>query len=115
MKSAEQESVLRSLLQIAAGTVVFFIVFFFVFPGHPGLGGAAIVCATGEIMAARACWDRRHHSRFWLTLAAITLVQGAIIISAPWPETRFPGVVLVPIWLADYAAVYGIIKFVEKL
>jgi len=114
MKSREQGSILLDLLQIGAVAVASFILFYFVFPGHPGLGGVVSVCAIGEIMAARACWDSRHHPRFWLTLAAITFVQGAIIILAPWPEARFPGIVLVPIGLADCAVVYGIIKVVEK-
>jgi hypothetical protein len=88
--------------------------FFFILPNHPWTGGAVSVCVIGEIMAARTCWDSRHHPRFWLTLAAITFVQGAIILLVPWPETRFPGVVLLPIGLADYSVVYGIIKFVES-
>lgn len=114
MKSREQGSRLLNLLQNGAVVVVSFIMFAFVFPNHPWTGGAVSVCAIGEIVAARACWDRRRHPRFWLTLAAITFVQGAIIILAPWPETRIPGVVLLPIGLADYAVVYGIMKFVEK-
>jgi hypothetical protein len=115
MKGREQENGLRSLLQIAAAAVVSFIVFFFILPNHPGTGGAVSVCVIGEITAARACWDRRHHPWFWLTLAVIAFVQGAIIILVPWPETRFPGIVLLPIGLADYAVVYGIIRFVERL
>ena len=54
MKNREQESVLLNLLQIAAAAAIYFIVFFFVFPGHPGTGGAVSVGVIGEIMAARA-------------------------------------------------------------
>lgn len=114
MKGKKQESLLLNLLQIGGTAVVYFIVLFFFFPDHPVTAGAISVCAIGEVMGARACWDLRHHPRFWLTLAAITVVQSAIIILVPWPQTRFPGVVLVPIGLADYAVVYGIIKFVER-
>ncbi len=114
MKSREQESVFVNLLQIAAAAVVSFIMFFFILPNHPGTGGAVSVCVIGEIMAAKACWDRRHHPWFWMTLAVMTFVQGALIILVPWPQTRFPGIVLLPIGLADYAAVYGVIRFVES-
>ena len=114
MKSRGQETALVGLLQIAAVAVVSFILFFFILPNHPGTGGALSVCLVGEIMAAAACWNRRHHAWFWITLAAMTFVQGALIIFVPWPQTRFPGIVLLPIGLADYAAVYGAIRFVES-
>src|ERR1700742_5136225 len=100
-RDVEQESTWSSFLQIAAVAGASFIVFFFILPNHPGTGGAVSVCVIGEISAARACWDRRHHLWFWLTLAATTFVQGAVIMLVPWPETRFPGIVLLPIGLAD--------------
>lgn len=114
MKGREQESGLLNLLQIAAAAIASFIVFFFILPDHPGTGGAVSVCVVGEITAVSACWDRRHHLWFWLTLAVTAFVQGAIIMLVPWPETRFPGIVLLPIGLADYAVVYGVIRFVES-
>jgi ABC-type branched-subunit amino acid transport system permease subunit len=80
-----------------------------------GTGGAVSVCVIGEVTAARACWDRRHHLWFWLTLAATALIQSAVIILVPWPVTRFPGIVLLPIGLADCAVVYAVIRFVERL
>jgi ABC-type branched-subunit amino acid transport system permease subunit len=114
MKGREQESGLLSLLQITATAIASFIVFFFVLPHHPWTGGAVSVCVIGDITAARACWDSRHHLWFWLTLAVTAFVQSAIIILVPWPETRFPGIVLLPIGLVDYAVVYGVMRFVES-
>ena len=115
MKGVERESAGSNLLQIATAAVASFIVFFFILPNHPGTGGAVSVCVIGEVTAARACWDRRHHLWFWLTLAATALIQSAVIILVPWPVTRFPGIVLLPIGLADCAVVYAVIRFVERL
>jgi hypothetical protein len=114
MSGREQESVLFNLLQIAAGAVGSFIFFFFIFPNQPGKGGAVSVFVIGGITATRACWDRRHYAWFWLTLAAVFVVQGGMIIFLPWSKARFPGIMLLPIGLADYALVYGLIKLVEK-
>jgi hypothetical protein len=114
-RDVEQESTWSSLLQIAAVAGASFIVYFFILPNHPGTGGALSVCAIGEITAARACWDRRRHPWFWLTLVATIVVQAAIVILTPWPKTRFPGIVLLPLGLADYALVCGVMRFVESL
>lgn len=115
MQSREHENVLLNLLQIAAAAILSFIVFFFVVPNHSWAGGAAIVCGLGEIMAAKAFWDRRHRPWFWLTLAAVSIVQGGMIVLIPWSKGRFPGMILLPIGLADYAAVYAVLKLVKSL
>ena len=112
MREKEQES---GWWQFVALAVASFIVFAFILPNHPGIGGAICVCVIGEFFAAKACWDRRPHPWFWITLAAMAFVQGAIIILVPWPQTRFPGMVLLPIGLVDFAVVHAVIRFVERL
>ena len=115
MKSREQESVFVNLLQIAAAAVVSFIMFFFILPNHPGTGGAVSVCVIGEIMAAKACWDRRHQPWFWPTLA----VDGLCSRRVDYPCTLAPnevsrdrarcrsGLQIMPL-------VYGVIRFGES-
>jgi hypothetical protein len=115
MSDEKPESVFRNLLQIAAAAAVSFIFFFFVVPHQPGRGGAIAVCAVGGVMAMRACWSLSRYAWFWITFAAIFIVQGCLVFIVPLPTERFPGIVLLPIGLADFAVVYGIVKLVHKL
>ena len=115
MSDEKPESVLRNLLQIAAIAAVSFIFFFFIVPNQPGKGGAIAVFAVGGGMAMRACWNLRHYAWFWITLTAIFGVQGWLIFVVPWSAERFPGIILVPIGLVDFAFVYGVVKLVQRL
>ena len=101
MSDEKPESVLRNLLQIAAVAAVSFIFFFFIVPNQPGKGGAIAVCAVGEVMPMRACWSLSRYAWFWITFGAISAVQGCLIF--------------VPIGLADFAFVFGIMKLIQKL
>jgi hypothetical protein len=105
---------LRNLLQIAAVAAISFIFFFFIVP-NPGKGGGIAVCVVGGIIAMRACWGLSHYSWFWLTFAFIFVIQGCLIFLLPWPTERFPGIILVPIGLVDFAVVYGIVKLVQTV
>jgi hypothetical protein len=115
MSDGKPESVLRNLLQIAAVAAISFIFFFFIVPNQPGKGSAIAVCAIGGIFAMRACWGLSHYSWFWLTFAAVFAIQGFLIVLLPWSTERFPGIILVPIGLVDFAFVYGIVKLVQRL
>ena len=115
MKDERPESVLRNLMQIAAVAAVSFVFFFFIVPNQPGKGGALAVFAIGGIMAVRACWNLSRYAWFWITLAVTFSVQGCLVFIVPWPTERFPGMILLPIGLADFAAVYGLVKLVHRL
>ena len=115
MKDERPESVFRNLLQIAAVAVVSFIFFFFIVPNQPGKGGAIAVFAIGGGLAIRACWNLSRHAWFWFTLAVIFVVQGCLVFIVPWSTERFPGIILLPIGLADFAVVYCVVKLVHKL
>ncbi|RZU35702.1 hypothetical protein [Edaphobacter modestus] len=114
MNDETSNSVFINLLQIGAAAAGSFIFFFFVVPNQPGRGGAAVVFALGGIMAMRACWNLSHHASFWLTLAAIFAIQGGLVFFLPWSTERFPGIILLPLGLADFVIVYGILKLVHK-
>lgn len=115
MSDEKPESVLRSLLQIAAAAAVSFIFFFFIVPNQPGKGGAIAACTVGGVMAMRACWSLSRYAWFWITFAAIFFIQGCLIFVLPWSTERFPGIILVPIGLVDFAFVYGIVKLIQRL
>lgn len=115
MSNETQESVLKNLLQIAAIAAVSFIFFFFIVPNQPGKGGAIAVFAVGGVFAMRAYWSSSNQAWFWFTFATIFAIQGCLIFILPWSTERFPGIILVPIGLLDFALVYGIVKLVKKM
>jgi hypothetical protein len=115
MKNEILSSMVRNLLQIAIVAAVSFVFFFFIVPNQPGRGGGFAVYAVSGGMAMRACWNQRHYAWFWFALACVFVVQGAVIFFIPWSTERFPGIILVPVGLADFAFVYGILTFVQKL
>ena len=115
MSNEKPDSVLRNLLQIAAAAAVSFIFFFFVVPNQPGRGAAIAVCGVGGVMAMRACWSLSRYAWFWITFAAIFFVQACMIVVLPWSTERFPGIILIPIGLIDFAFVYGLVKLVHRL
>ncbi len=108
-------SVVRNLLQIAGIAAVSFVYFFFIVPNQPARGAAFAVFAVGGGTAMRACWPHRHHAWFWFTLACVFVVQGTMLFFIPWSTERFPGAALVPLGLADFAFVYGILTLVRKV
>jgi predicted MFS family arabinose efflux permease len=115
MKFERPNKVFVNLLQMAAIAAVSFVFFFFIVPHQPGRGAALVVFGVGGGMAIRACWNLSHHAWFRITLSAIFVVQGCLIFLLPWSTERFPGIVLVPFGLVDFAVVYGIVKLVQKL
>ncbi len=66
-------------------------------------------------MAMRACWNLKRYTWFWITFAVIFVVQSFIVFVSSLPTERFPGVIIVPIGLADFACVYGTLKLVERV
>jgi len=85
--------------------------------GHyvdPGRGRAAGLALALMIGAVRAFWYLRRHPWFWMSVAAMTLIHVVLIILVPWSNKSFPAPALWPIAIADFAAVCGFFKLVEK-
>ena len=85
--------------------------------GHfvdPGRGRAAGLALALMIGAVRAFWYLRRHRWFWMSVAALTVIHVALIVVVPWSNKSFPAPALWPVAIADFAAVCGFIKLVEK-
>ena len=60
-------------------------------------------------------WDLKTYAWFWATLAILVSLHVPLIQYVPWTNTSYPGVVLLPFGLLDFAIMYGCIKVAEKL
>jgi len=85
--------------------------------GHffdPGRGRAAGLALALMIGAVRAFWYLRRRPWFWMSVAALVVIHVVLIILVPWSNKSFPAPALWPVAIADFAAVCGFFKLVEK-
>lgn len=81
----------------------------------PGRGRAAGVAFGLMILVGRAFWYLRRHLWFWLTVAALVIIHLVLVVAVSWTNKSFPAPELWPVGFADFAAMCGFIKLVEKL
>jgi len=80
-----------------------------------GRGRAAGLAFALMIGAARAFWYLRRHVWFWLTVAALVMLHGMLVVAVPWRNGSLPARGLWPFAIVDLLAMFGIIKLVEKV
>lgn len=80
----------------------------------PGRGAAAGASLALMIGAVRVFWYLRRHAWFWMAIAALAVIHVVLVILIPWSNKSFPAPELWPIVIADFAAICGFIKLVEK-
>jgi len=120
MSEEDPKHVFDSLTKSPKWAIVFALCaspFFFLFAylGDPGKGRAASICAFVIILCARIFWSLRGYVLFWVALTIVTICQILPIFLIPWGNRDYPGVVLLPLAFLDFAIVYGVLKFVEKM
>lgn len=89
--------------------------FLFAYLGDSGRGRAAAICAFVVITAGRAFWDWRKRVWFWATLIIVVVLHVPLILLVSWSDTNYPGIVLLPLALVDFALVYGCFVLVKKV
>jgi len=106
-RTAARWGIIVALLTIPVAIVV----------GHfvdPGRGRAAGLALALLIGAVRVFWNLRRRPCFWMSVAALVIIHIVLIILIPWSNKSFPAPTLWPVAIADFAAVCGFIKLVEK-
>ncbi|MGD1106595.1 MAG: hypothetical protein ABR865_06080 [Terracidiphilus sp.] len=101
-----------SILLALCASPLFFL---FAYLGDPGRGRAAAISAFLILLCAKIFWSLRKYVLFWFALTIVTLSQIPLIWLIPWSNRDYPGVVLLPLALPDFAIIYGILKLVEKM
>ncbi len=89
--------------------------FLFAYLGDPGRGRAAAVCAFVILLCSKIFWSLRKRVLFWVALTIVTLCHVPLVLLIPWTNKSYPGVVLLPFALPDFAIVYGVFRLVEKM
>lgn len=81
----------------------------------PGRGTAAGASLALMIGAVRVFWYLRRHAWFWMAIALLAIIHVVLIVVVPWTNKSFPAPELWPVGIADFAAICGFIKLVEKV
>jgi hypothetical protein len=102
----------KSALVIALAVSPFFFVFTFL--GDPGRGRVAAICAGVLLTCIILYWDLRKRYLFWLAAFGVFLCHIPLVLFFPWTNKDYPGPVLLPGALSDFAIVYGAFKLVDK-
>jgi hypothetical protein len=89
--------------------------FVFVYLGDPGRGRAAGVGAAIIAVCAKMFSDLRQSIWFWLALTSMTLFNAALVLLIPWSSKEYPGIVLLPVALPDFALAYGVFRLAQKM
>ena len=80
-------------------------------PGRGRAAGIAFGLMIGGVLVFRRLI---RHPWFWMSIAALVIIHVVLIIVVPWSNKSFPAPELWPIGIADFAAICGFIKLVEK-
>ncbi len=80
-------------------------------PGKGRAAGVAFALMIGGVLVFRRSIRRPW---FWMSIAALVIIHIVLIVFVPWSDRSFPAPELWPIGIADFAAICGFIKLVEK-
>jgi len=89
------------------------LLFLFTYLGDPGRGRAAAICAGLILMCAKMFWSLRRNLLFWVALTIVIGYHVPLIMLISWGNRDYPGVVLLPLALPDFAIVFGAFKLAE--
>ena len=73
------------------------------------------ICGGVHIFVVKINWNLRRHLWFWGAIVILFGIHIPIIMRIPWPTHWVPAYSLIPIALADFGIVQGIIVLLEKL
>jgi hypothetical protein len=115
---AEQQNPWDRLTRKAALAISLFaapIYVLFACFGEPARGRAAAICAFIFLGILWLRWDLRGRAWFWVTYGALLVFHIPVVYLIRWSNTNYPGVVLLPLGLVDFAIVYSPIRLLERV
>lgn len=80
----------------------------------PAKGRQAAIFAAVIMVAAWLSWDLRKKIWFWIAILILILMHIPLVLLVPWTNNDYPGVVLMPVALLDFAFVLAVITLLRK-
>jgi hypothetical protein len=100
------------LLAVVMAAPIYFVSLYFVDSEVAKYIG---MCAAVHIVAIKLNWALRRNFWFWGAIAVLFGLHIPVIMRIPLPTHWIPAYSLIPIALADFGIVQGIIVLLEKL
>lgn len=101
------------LVVICCGAIAFILFAFLL--NDPGRGRAAAIATAVIMYAVRADWDLRGYTWFWIVVSVLIAIHVLLVLLIPWTSKSYPGLLLFPVAVADYAFVWGCLKVSHNL
>lgn len=101
------------LLVIVCGAIPFLLFAFLL--NEPGRGRAAAIATAVIMYAVKGRWNLREYTWFWVVLTIIVALHVLLVLLVPWTSKSYPGLLLFPVAVADFAIVWGCFKLAEKV
>lgn len=113
-KRADHSTISDRVFGVVAVLAASPVFFWFAIRGYPARGRAAALSAAFLIVVVLFTWYLKKHVWFWATIACLACLHAVILSLVDWQEKSYPGLTLLPIGMADFCLMYGIIKLLEK-
>lgn len=101
------------LVVILCGAIPFLLFAFLL--NDPGRGRAAAIATMVIMYAVRGRWNLRRYSWFWVVLTAIVAAHVLLVLFVSWTSKSYPGLLLFPVAVLDFAIVWGCLKLAQKV
>lgn len=113
-KAERKKQLTTWLWSMAAAVLTSPLFFLFNSVGESGTGRAAWLSAMAILISMKVRWELRKYLWFWLTMAFIVAAHFPLVLLVPWTSQWVPAAGLLPIMVADIAAIFGILHLIEK-
>lgn len=111
---AEESKQIDYTVYIICLAILVPVFFLFQHFGKEDMGLNIGICLGIFVIAIRIRWELRTQLWFWCLIAFLLALHVPLFYLIQWPHVWVPGVVLLPVGLADFLLILGTVRFVEK-
>lgn len=99
---------------VIIGAILLPVLFLFISLGKEDMGRSVFVCLGAIGIAIRMRWSLRRHAWFWGIALLVFALNVPLFVVIRWPGGWLPAIGWMPLALADYFAVIGAVRFVQR-
>jgi hypothetical protein len=99
---------------VIIGAILLPVLFLFLYLGKKDMARSVCIVLAATMFAIRIRWDLRKHIWFWAVIVLVLALHVPLFFIVSWPHGWVPGIIMLPIALADCLIIVGAVRFVEK-
>lgn len=113
----EQSKKTTDYTGVIIAAILFPVYLLFYLLNKEEMGRSVFIVLGMTMLAIRVRWDLRKHWWFWGVIVFVLALHVPLLFLFRWPEGAhgwLPAMGTLPIGVADFLIVYGVVRFVEK-